>query len=71
MTALKTLALRFKFRPPIWRHIGKHPSQNGESLEADNAVGNALIFMASCNDYNSNGDIRVYGGQLIYFKLIA
>ncbi len=41
LTALKTLTLRFKIRPPIWRHIGKHPSQNDESLEKGNDVGNA------------------------------
>ena len=65
MTALKTLALRFKIRPPVWRHTGKHPSQNGESLETDNAVGNALMkIKESCNDYNFSGDIKMYGGQL-------
>lgn len=64
LTALKTLALRLNFRPPIWRYIGKHPPQNGETLETDNTVGNALIFKESRNDQNFNGDIRVYGGQL-------
>lgn len=44
--------------------MGKHPSQNDETLETDNVVGNALMFEASRNDQNFNGDIKVYGGQL-------
>ena len=49
----------------MWRHIGKHPSQNGESLETDNAVGNANItIFESPNEHSMFGDKCTYGGIL-------
>lgn len=65
LTALKTLSLRFTIRPPMWQHVGKHPSQNGESLETDNAVGNAnTIIFESPNEHSVFGDKYTYGGIL-------